>query len=254
MRYWFLSVVAAAAFVSGPMAIATPAPADAATYTGKVLETMNAGTYTYIQVDTGKEKIWAAAPEFSVKVGDKVSFEEGLAMKDYKSKSLNRTFDSVYFVGGVKNLTTGASTAEESPAAKAPHPDFSKDPHEGIKGNAQKSSAAVTDFSGIKKAEGGMTVAEVYGQKAKLADQNITLRGKVVKYNSQIMGKNWAHVQDGTGTSGSNDLLVTTAATAQVGDTVLVTGKLALNKDFGFGYKYDVLVEDAKVTVESKAK
>ena len=75
-------------------------------------------------------------------------------------------------------------------------------------------------------------------------------RGKVVKFNANIMGKNWLHVQDGTGNAGSNDLLVTTTGQAKPGDTVLIEGKVALNKDFGAGYKYNVLVEDAKVTVE----
>ena len=64
------------------------------------------------------------------------------------------------------------------------------------------------------------------------------------------MGKNWVHVQDGTGGSGTNDLTVTTNATAAVGDTVLVRGKLGADKDFGFGYKYDILIEDAALTVE----
>ena len=76
------------------------------------------------------------------------------------------------------------------------------------------------------------------------------MRGKVVKFSPQIMGKNWIHVQDGTGAAGTNDLTVTTLDEAKVGDTVLVTGKITLNKDFGMGYKYDLIIEDGKVKVE----
>jgi hypothetical protein len=64
------------------------------------------------------------------------------------------------------------------------------------------------------------------------------------------MGKNWIHLQDGTGDNGSNDLTVTTDSTVNVGDTVLVSGVLNTDKDFGYGYQYAVIVEDAKITVE----
>jgi len=108
------------------------------------------------------------------------------------------------------------------------------------------------DLSGIEKAEGGKTIAEVFAEKDQLAGQMVVIRGKVVKTNPRIMGKNWLHVRDGSGAEGSNDLTVTTAGTSPtVGDTVVVTGPVVLNKDFGMGYTYDVLIEDAEVTVES---
>jgi hypothetical protein len=110
------------------------------------------------------------------------------------------------------------------------------------------------DFSGLKKADGGQTIAEVYANKKSLQAKAVRVRGKVVKYNSEIMGKNWVHLMDGTGTAGANDLTITTADTAKVGDTVLVNGTLALDKDFGYSYKYGVMVENAKVTVEAAAK
>jgi hypothetical protein len=104
--------------------------------------------------------------------------------------------------------------------------------------------------TGIKKADGGQTIAEVYASKDKLAGKPVKIRGQVVKYNAEIMERNWIHIQDGTGAAGSNDLLVTTNDKAKVGDTILITGTLAKDKDFGHNYKYAVLVENAKVTVE----
>jgi hypothetical protein len=106
------------------------------------------------------------------------------------------------------------------------------------------------NFSGISKPEGGKTVNEIYLQRDKLAGKELLLRGKVIKFSPQIMGKNWMHIQDGTGDKGSNDLTITTASAAKVGDTVLVKGALTINKDFGLGYKYDIIIEDAQVTVE----
>jgi hypothetical protein len=116
-------------------------------------------------------------------------------------------------------------------------------------------AAAEVDLTGIAKAEGGKTVAEVFAEKDALAGKPVTFRGKVVKTNPDIMGKNWLHVRDGSGEEGTNDLTITTAGTLpNVGDTVVVTGNITLNKDFGMGYAYDVLVEDAQVTVEPAAQ
>ena len=110
---------------------------------------------------------------------------------------------------------------------------------------------AAVDLSGIAKAPGGKTVAELYAEKDQLAGKQVVVRGKVVKTRDNIMGKNWLHVRDGSGTDKTNDLTVTTSdPLPAVGATVLVSGQLAANKDLGLGYKYDVLVEDAKVKTE----
>jgi hypothetical protein len=107
------------------------------------------------------------------------------------------------------------------------------------------------DLSGIAKATGGETVAEVFARKDQLAGQQVIVRGKVVKARANIMGKNWIHVRDGSGAESTNDLTVTTTDTPPtVGTTVVVTGQLSRNKDLGLGYKYDVLIEDAKLKTE----
>src|SRR6185295_12810347 len=106
------------------------------------------------------------------------------------------------------------------------------------------------DFSKIVKPKGGKTVQEVYQEKEKLNGKPVTLRAKVVKYNEAIMGRNWLHLRDGTGKEPANDLTVTTRTQAKVGDTVLVEGLLAADKDLGAGYRYDVIIEDAKVKIE----
>ncbi len=108
------------------------------------------------------------------------------------------------------------------------------------------------DMTGIAKAEGGKTVAEVFAEREALAGKPVTVRAKVVKVNGGIMGKNWLHVRDGSGAEGTNDLTVTTAGELPaLGAVVIVTGPVTLNKDFGMGYAYDVIVEDAEVKVEA---
>jgi hypothetical protein len=110
---------------------------------------------------------------------------------------------------------------------------------------------AAADFTGIKKAEGGQTVAELFEHKAHLAGKPVTVRGKVVKVNSNIMGKTWVHLRDGTGTEGKNDVTVTTTGgVPNIGETALVKGTLAADKDLGMGYKYEVIIEDATLQGE----
>ena len=110
-------------------------------------------------------------------------------------------------------------------------------------------AAAEVDLTGIAKAEGGKTVAEVFAEKEALAGKPVTFRGKVVKTNPDIMGKNWLHLQDGTGNPMQNrhDLVVTTLDEPKEGEVVTIEGVLAANRDFGAGYKYEVIVEDARV-------
>jgi hypothetical protein len=114
-----------------------------------------------------------------------------------------------------------------------------------------ESTEAKVDVSSIAKAEGGKTIAELYAEKDQLAGKTVTVRGKVVKANAHIMGKSWVHIRDGSGDEKTNDLTVTTTGDAPtVGSTVLVTGTLAVNKDYGMGYQYPVIVEDATLKVE----
>ena len=213
------------------------APPKSGELAGKVVETMNAANYTYVLLDTGGKKLWVAATQFAVKVGDTVAAGDAMPMQNYHSKTLNRTFDVVYFSGGVR--VNGRSPGE-TPELPQGHP--------AIGGAA--SAPTAPDLSGIKRAPNGQTVAEIYAGKSGLAGKAVAVRGRVVKFNAMILGKNWLHLRDGSGAEGSNDLTVTTAAKVKVGDLVLVTGNLAADRDFGSGYKYGLIVEDATVIVE----
>ena len=102
----------------------------------------------------------------------------------------------------------------------------------------------------ITKAKGGHTVEELYAKKDELKGKKVAVRGKVVKFNGDIMGRNWLHLQDGSGKQGANDITVTTNQDAKIGDTIIATGVMATNKDFGGGYSYEVILEDAALTVE----
>ena len=120
---------------------------------------------------------------------------------------------------------------------------------------AQHKAAAAgpSDVGDVKvpKASGAdaRTVAEIYAQRTALKEKPVTLRGKVVKFNEGIMNRNWVHLRDGTGASGKdNDITVTTNDKTAVGDVVVVKGTVRLDKDFGAGYAYPVIIEDAKLS------
>lgn len=205
-------------------------------FSGVVAETLNTAGYTYALVDTGKAKVWAVAPTANLKPGDTVTVSGIMPMPNYKSKTLHRTFDLVFFA---------ASISPKGQHAIAPVP---------MSGHAAMGSApvpmATMDFSGIKKVSGGKTVAEIFAQKDDLVGKQVIIAAKVVKATYGILGKNWIHIQDGTGSTGTNDLTVTTDAMNKPGQTVLIEGQLSKDKDIGAGYKYSVLIENAKVTLE----
>jgi hypothetical protein len=208
------------------------APAANPALQGTVVETMDAGGYTYAKLDAGTTPVWVAGPETKLTVGMKLGAMTGTLMTGFRSNTLNRTFEEIYFV-------------TEFPVAGMAPPN----PHAGSAAAMSPGKPApITMSEKIEPAAGGQTIAQVFANVSTLAGKPVVVRGKVVKVNNQILDHNWLHIQDGTGAAGTNDLTVTTAATVALGDVVVVRGTLATNKDFGAGYKYAVLIEDAAVS------
>lgn len=211
-------------------ALTTPVPPGMTR--GPVLETMNSGGYTYVLIETGEAPIWAAGPQTLVQAGDIVEVSQGMPMQQFQSNTLNRTFDVLYFVPAIANLT--------APHAAVPAPT-----------QARENKPVVADIS-VAELEPGKNIAWVYANREALANEALSLRGTVVKYNNNILGWNFIHIQDGSGNpaDGNNDLTVTSKATTAVGETVVIAGTVILDKDFGAGYSFPVLVEDATLTAE----
>ena len=106
------------------------------------------------------------------------------------------------------------------------------------------------DYDGVVTPADGTSIADLYAQKSTLAGKEVIVSGKVVKFTPNVMGTNWVHLRDGSGEEGTNDLTVNTNTVVKVGDTITIHGIITLDKDLGFGYKYDILIENAEVTVE----
>ena len=207
--------------------------------TGTVVETMNAANYTYVRVVTENGEIWAAAARFNVAVGDVVVVPLEMPMNDFHSETLDRTFPVIYFTSQI--LREGEAGSPVMPPGHPPVSDEAAATHE---------TSAVA--APVEPVEGGVTVVQVWSETTDLDGSEITVRGRVVKFNGGIMGTNWIHLQDGTGSAadGTHDLTVTTLATASVGDVVTATGTIVTNQDFGAGYTYAVMLKDAELITD----
>jgi hypothetical protein len=215
-------------------------PGGSEEVSGTVVEAMDAAAYTYVRVDTGDGEFWAASNRFAVEVGDRVTFPLETPMRDFHSESLDRDFPLVYFVSYVVPEGEAPRTAEPATMGLPPgHP-----PLDAVDTNPEQ-AAAIT----VEPPTDGVSIADVWTNRVDLAGTQVTVRGRVVKYNAGILGRNWFHIQDGSGemAKGTNDLTVTTEAAVAVGDIVTATGTVAIDRDFGAGYTYALMLEDATV-------
>lgn len=201
----------------------------ASTIYGKVTDIINSAGYTYAEIDTGEKKVWAAGPVTPLKNGDMVAFPTKMPMKNFHSKSMQRDFPIIYFVDHF--ITDKETSLNDSAATASAH-------------NQGKNSSPAKIIKTIEKAKNGHTIAEIYSDKINLGDKTIRVRGQVTKFTPNILGKNWLHIRDNSTT---NDLTITTGNTAAIDDVIIIEGKLGLNKDFGYGYIYPLIIENANI-------
>jgi hypothetical protein len=228
---------------SAAAAAAVPAPAAASDrISGTVVETMDSGGYTYVRLKTASGEAWAAVSQAKVERGAELTVVGAAWMENFESKTLGRKFDRILF--GL--LETAAGPATDAATLPPGHPNTG-----ALAPPGHPVPARAEDVGPIKveKAAGGLTVAEVHAQRAKLAGQTVLVRGKVVKFSPAIMDRNWLHLRDGSGSAEKqdDDLTVTTKQTVAVGEVVLVRAKLSVDRDFGAGYVYKVILEDAQI-------
>lgn len=228
---------AAFAIATACLVVSASASSQTRTIQGDVAEVQNASGYTYLRIKTKAGEAWAAVPQADVKVGARVSVESSMAMENFESKSLKRKFDTIAFgvlVDSNAKPSAAAPAAHATAAAPAGHPPV---------------AAASAPVVKVAKATGpeARTVAEVVTGKGALKDKTVLVRGQVVKLNAGILGKNWLHLQDGSGSAAdsSNDILVTSKEQAAVGEVVTVRGTVRTDVNLGAGYAYPVIIEDA---------
>lgn len=189
-----------------------------------VMEVIQVTDYTYLHVTENGKAYWIAAPKAEFKVGEVILYSKSMEMKNFESKELKKTFESILFIDNA-SVKLG----------------------EGIMNEPMKPSISKEDVK-VEPIAGGVTLAQIFSDPEKYSNKIVKVKGKVVKINSGIMKRNWIHLQDGTNYKDDFDLTITTNDNVNNGEVVVFEGKIVLNKDFGYGYAYKVLMEDAKAS------
>lgn len=210
-------------------------PAQGMTKQAAVLEAVDAGTYTYVKLKAKDKEFWAAITARPVEIGKTYAYTVGLMMKDFESKQLGKTFDSVMFIQEFGEMPTAKIEAPASGFKQS-------DPHTHTKTRLHQQIE-------VQPAKGGETIAGIFDNLGNLGGNKVTVRGQVVKISKNIMNRNWIHIQDGTQSGEHYDLTITTAEAVSfnLGDVITFTGSLSVDKDFGAGYRYDAILENASV-------
>lgn len=191
----------------------------ASTHSAKVLETLDSGGYTYVKVQEGSESYWIAMTQRPVKKGSTIQFDEQGWMQNFHSKTLDRTFDKILF-------------ASDPTAKKQSKPSLQPD---------------IMDSR--YRQQGTVTVAELFANREHYAGKKVRVRGRVTKTSEKIMKRNWLHLQDGSRFQNADDLVFTSEGVLpKEGAIVIAEGIVVKDKDFGYGYFYPVIVENATFT------
>lgn len=185
-----------------------------------VEEVLQASRYVYLHVKGSGKKFWIATNKMEVEKGETYLFQEALLKTQFESKEHSRIFDTIYLVAHIVKDDKGVSTSDK---------DDRIEPAE----------------SGMAKESGSVKIAEIVGNPKNFDGKTVQIHGTCVKVNRNIMGRNWIHIQDGS--KDDFDLVITSQQSVPKGHVITMRGKVALNKDFGANYKYDIILEEGEV-------
>lgn len=191
-----------------------------------VKEVIQVTGYTYLKATENSDTVWLAVPTMNANVGETYYYNDPMPMTNFTSKELGRTFPQIYFLAALKSDDEKTAIVQDAHAQRKPD----------VKENVL-----------ISHSEGVVTIAELHANKEKYADKTIRIQGKVTKFTTKILYTNWAHIQDGTSQNENFDLTVTTKEELKLGEEVIFEGKIVLNKDYGYGYFFSVIMTDAVV-------
>jgi len=192
----------------------------------KINEIKQTGNYTYLFVNEDNQSYWIAVSKTDFKIGETVYFDNPLIMKNFKSEELDRVFDQILFV---QNISLTPQLVKPRRLDSLTH--------------KVKKEVKLNENIKVDPAPGGITIGDLYKNQTKYANKKVIIRGQVVKVNNNIMNRNWVHLKDGTSDTGKSDLTFTTLKEVKMGDIVILEGTVAINKEYGAGYIYPLIVE-----------
>ncbi len=185
-----------------------------------IKEVLPTSRYVYALVEEKGDEYWVATNKMALEIGGTYYFKNGLLKRNFQSKEHDRTFDKLYLVSAL----------------------ISND--HGIQSGAIPNQAEVVSPS-FKPAPGSIKISEVIANPSKYAGKTIQVSGECTKVNPNIMKRHWIHLKDGS--QDDYDFVVTSQTQIPVGHAVTFTGTINVAKDFGSGYYYEILMEDAVV-------
>lgn len=190
-----------------------------------VIEILHASRYDYLKVSEAEGKeYWIATRSGDFKVGAEYHYHEGLYKTDYYSTEFDRTFDKIYLVSKIHPVNEGETHTSELPAN---HPPIASQKNE------------------LQRPEGSVFISDIVKNSEQYNNRVVQVTGMVVKVNPHIMNRNWIHLQDGS--MDGYDFVLTSEVDIPAGHAITLKGTVHLNRDFGAGYVYDLIVEDAQV-------
>ncbi len=201
-----------------------------------ITEVLQTSIYTYLHAKEYDSLIWLVVPTIVANVGETYYYVDGLIIQPFEATKLHKLFDAVVFIETV---------SKNPPSIKNPQAGSTSSNQANDQPYVRKSPQPEKIDINVEKARDGISIAELFANKSTYADKIVKIKGKVTKYTSAVMGRNWIHIQDGSALNDKYDLTVTLQAEIKVGDVVTLEGKIDLNKDFGYGYFFDIIMQDA---------
>lgn len=204
--------------------VSTTANVSNNVHTVKVLEVLPTSKYVYLRVDEEGEEFWIATSKKEVKVGETYFYKNGILKTNFESKEHNRIFDKVYLVANIVAADHGMEQSISPVKIKE-----------------------LDEIESTKKVEieGSIKISALVANKSKYEGKEVQISGQCTKLNPNIMGRNWIHLKDGS--KDEYDLVVTSDIAIPEGHVVTMKGTVVLDKDFGAGYKYDLIIENGQI-------
>lgn len=187
-------------------------------------EVLHSGRYTYLKVSDGYRRYWIATASADIEPGNTISYHDGLLRVNFESQEFKRVFDTIYLVNSVR--LEGKNPVDQATPQKDPDADTK---------------------NYISEIQGSISLDELFANRSEYDGKIVTVAGNVIKVNRNIMGMDWVHITDNSLNDGrQEDLIITTNSSVLTGERVVFKGKISLNRDFGYGYSYDILMEEAE--------
>lgn len=193
--------------------------------------------YVYVKVSDGGAPYWVASRKQEITIGETYYYRNALLKTNFESKEHNRMFDSIYLVSNLVSHDHGT-------AAGMQEPNFSSEGNEPASNTSTKQDIP-THTEKITAHKGSISIAELVANPASFEGKTVQLTGRVVKVNPNIMNRNWLHLQDGT--KNDYDLVVTSNTFVAEGVDITIKAEVQLNRDFGAGYRYDLILENGVI-------